>query len=62
MHVVVPEVHRNEPETGRRIVRKSVPAVQENGHVVKPVKKDYRFLLKHQEHGIDKLRNLGVDE
>ena len=38
------------------------PAKQQHGHVVVPVQEDERSLAEHDEHRVDELRHLAVDE
>ena len=56
------EVHAHEPEARGDAVGKSVPAVEHDRHVVEPVQKNHVFLLQHQKHGVEELRELGHDE
>ncbi len=59
MHGVV---HGDEVESRAGHGGVGTPAEQQHGHVVVPVQEDERSLAEHDEHRVDELRHLTVDE
>jgi len=55
-------IHCAEPNTRCRFVQIRVPAVEQNGYMVVPVKENYRSLVDNEKERVNELREFRVNK